>query len=198
MMSIVCRLVRRIRMLFIYMMRLFCYGEIHLRCHIGRGSWLTPSCIFLGDGVYIGRNARIQGILRYNDRHFSPEIHIGDRVSIQQGIHLTCANRIVIGSNTAIAANVTITDIHHPYEDIHVPIEKQDIEVKEVVIGEDCKIYNNSVILPGVHIGRHVTIGANSVVTKDMPDYTVAVGAPARIIREFDFKSGVWERVVGL
>lgn len=139
-------------------------------------------------------NARIEGVKRYNNVCFTPEIIIEDGVSIQQNLHLTCANKIFIGKNTAIAANVTITDIHHPYTDINVPIERQDIEVKEVVIGEECKIYNGAVILPGVHIGKHVSIGANSVANKDIPDYCVVAGAPARIIKRFNFETNQWQK----
>ncbi len=156
---------------------------------------LTPQHIELGENVYIGFHARIEGVENYNDRKFTPLIIIEDGVSIQQNLHMTCANKIVIGANTAIAANVTITDIHHSYTDINTPIEKQDIIVKEVVIGEDCKIYNNVVILPGVHIGKHVTVGANSIVTSDLPDYSVAVGMPAKIIKKYDFENKDWIKV---
>ena len=124
-----------------------------------------------------------------------PKIKFCDGVSVQQNLHLTCANRIVIGRNTAIAANVTITDIIHPYTDVSVPIKYQDIEVLEVEIGEDCNICNNSVILPGVHIGNHVTIGANSIVTKDIPDYCVAAGSPAKIIKKYILHTNTWEKV---
>lgn len=153
----------------------------------------TYDCISMGNARVLN-NARIEGVKRYNNVCFNPEIIIEDGVSIQQNLHLTCANKIVIGKNTAIAANVTITDIHHPYTDINVPIERQDIEVKEVVIGEECKIYNGAVILPGVHIGKHVSIGANSVVNRDIPDYCVVAGAPARIIKRFNFETNQWQK----
>ena len=97
-----------------------------------------------------------------------------------------------VGENTAIAAYVTITDIHHPYDDVEIPIEQQNLEVKEVIIGSDCKIYNGAVILPGVHIGNHVTIGANSVVTHDIPSLSVAVGSPAKVIKHYDPDTKVW------
>ena len=153
---------------------------------------LTPDCISLGDHVYIGYHARIEGVKQYNGMSFCPQIEIGDNVSIEQNLHLTCANRISIGKNTAIAANVTITDIHHPYSDVNLPIERQDIKVKEVIIGEECKIYNNVVLLPGVHIGKHVTIGANSVVNKDIPDYSVVVGIPAKVVKRYDLNNRKW------
>ncbi len=155
---------------------------------------ITPRYISLGRHVRIGPYARIQGIGRYNDRTFSPSIVLHDHVSIEQNVHITCANRIEIGAHTAIAAHVSITDILHPYDDISIPIELQDIRVKEVTIGRDCKIYNGAVILPGVHVGDHCVIGANSVVNTDIPDFCVAAGAPARIVRRYDAASGTWRR----
>lgn len=148
--------------------------------------------ISVGANVIIMNNARIEAVKKYNDVLFHPNIIFKKRVSIQQGVHLTCADSIIIGENTAIAAYVTITDINHPYDDIFKPIEHQDIEVRPVVIGKDSKIYNGAVILPGVNIGNHVTVGANSVVTKDIPDYCVAVGAPAYIVKRYNFEKKKW------
>lgn len=107
---------------------------------------------------------------------------------------MTCARCVEIGENTAIAANVTITDIHHLYDDINTPIERQDIVVNPVRIGKDCKIYNNTVILPGTTIGNHVTVGANSVVSGIIPDYSVVVGAPAVIVKMFDAVEKRWRK----
>jgi acetyltransferase-like isoleucine patch superfamily enzyme len=153
--------------------------------------YLTPSCISLGDKVLICKNARIEGVSIYEGVKFNPKIIIEDNVSIQQNIHLTCANRITIKKETAIAANVTITDINHPYYDINTPIEKQPIEFDEVIIGEACKIYNNAVILPGVILGKHCVVAANSVVIKGNYDnYSVLAGAPAKIIKQY--KDNKW------
>ena len=154
---------------------------------------ITPKYISIGDNVNIFSNCRIQGIRKYNNKLFSPEITFDDNTSVQQNLHLTCAKRIYIGKNTAIASNVTITDIHHPYEDINIAIERQNIKVKEVEIGDDCKIYNNSVILPGTRIGKHCTIGANSVVSGKFPDFCVIVGSPARIVKKYNFEKRIWE-----
>lgn len=174
--------------------RKFRYKSISLSCVINRTNSITPEYVSCGKRVQIGFNARIQGIKQYNEVVFSPKIILEDNVSIQQNVHLTCANSVFIGKNTAIAANVTITDIHHPYTDITVPIEKQNIDVGFVHIGEDCKIYNNAVILPNVTIGKHVTIGANCVVNKDVPDYCVVVGIPAKIIKRYDFDTQTWRK----
>lgn len=148
----------------------------------------------MGNFVTVYNDSRIEGVCRYNGVVFNPMIVLEDGVCIQQEFHLTCAKSVFVGRNTAIAAHVTITDIHHPYTDVSVPIEKQNIVTKPVRIGMDCKIYNGVVILPGVTIGNHVTIGANSVVNHDIPDFSVAVGSPAKIIKKFNFKSQSWEK----
>lgn len=161
---------------------------------IYRPTCFTGKNIRLGKGVFLYKFCRIQAITRYLNVDFNPLISLGDNVSIQQNCHITCAERIFIGSNTSIAANVTITDIDHPYTDIKVAPERQPIKVKPVAIGEDCKIYNNAVILYGVKIGKHCVIGANTVVNRDIPDYCVAVGIPARIVKRYNFETKSWER----
>lgn len=170
------------------------YVEFHLSDYIIKPIHITPQYIKFGKHVMIYYYGRIDGVSKYNNQRFTPLITFGDHVRIQQNLHLTCAKSITIGENTAIAANVTITDINHPYTEINIPIERQDLEVEAVTIGKDCKIYNNVVILPGTKIGDHVTIGANSVVRGSLPDYCVAVGMPAVIIKKYDPSIGQWRR----
>jgi acetyltransferase-like isoleucine patch superfamily enzyme len=163
--------------------------------HIGLPLLITPRCISLGKNVYIKKGARIEGVSQFLNNNFNPSINIEDDVSIEQNLHLTCANKIQIGKNTAIASNVTITDINHPYTDINLAPERQPIEVTFVKIGEDCKIYNNVVILPSSIIGKHTIIGANSVVMgKTYPDFCVLVGAPAKIIKRYNFDTKNWQK----
>lgn len=177
-----------------YFSNRFRFKSIQKNSFINSPLKITPFCISLGENVRIFKNCRIEGVVKYNKINFIPHIQIENNVSIQQNLHLTCANSIVIGENTAIASNVTITDIHHTYVDINIPIEKQDISVLQVDIGKNCKIYNNSVILPGSKIGNHVTIGANSVVAIEIPDYCVVVGAPAKIIKRYNFETKNWNK----
>lgn len=184
-----------IRRVCLYVINRWRYKEYHLSCVVRSPLQVTPSCIVLHPHVCIGKHARIEGVFEYNAKRFTPVIEFGEGCTVEQGLHLTCAHHVTIGRNTAVAAYVTISDIHHPYENVDIPIEQQDIEVHEVMIGDDCKIYNGAVITPGVHIGKHVTIGANAVVTSDIPDYCVAVGAPARIIKRYDSISRTWEKL---
>jgi acetyltransferase-like isoleucine patch superfamily enzyme len=144
--------------------------------------------------VVIWKNARIEGVKQYNGQVFQPNIILEDYVSIQQNLHLTCANRIVIRKNAAIAANVTITDINHLHADINIPIESQNIVAGFVEIGEGSKVYNNAVILPGVHLGKNSVVAANSVVKSGVyPDYCILAGNPARIVRQYNTQSNSWE-----
>ncbi|MDQ0903913.1 DapH/DapD/GlmU-related protein [Paenibacillus sp. V4I7] len=146
----------------------------------------------LGDRVIIFANSRIELIENYMNNKYKPNFVMGNDSQIHQNCHITCAGNISIGNNVIITANVTITDIIHPYEDTNMPINFQEIKVGEVNIGDQTYIYNNAVILPNVKIGKHCVIGANSLVNKNIPDYSVVVGNPARIIRQFDNTIKQW------
>lgn len=178
----------------IFLTRKTQFREYHWSNRVASMKMIKPKYISLGECVCIGHNARIEGVDHWNDAKFEPLIAIGHHTTIQQDVHITCAKNVHIGSFTAIAARVTITDINHPYENITTPIDKQDIVVNAVSIGDQCKIYNGAVILPGVQIGRHCVIGANSVVNTNIPDYSVAVGIPAKIIKRYDFNRKEWRK----
>ncbi|MBK0384098.1 hypothetical protein I5M32_14100 [Pedobacter sp. SD-b] len=155
---------------------------------------ITPKFIKIGKGVVIREYARVEGITKYAGENFFPKIEFGENVKIQQSLHLTCAKKVFVGKETAIAANVTITDINHGYEILDIPPERQKINVQEVYIGMNCKIYNNAVILPGTILGKQVIVGANSVVKGVFPDYCVIAGAPAKIIKRYNFTNKQWEK----
>ena len=91
-----------------------------------------------------------------------------------------------IGDKVLLSPNVYITDCDHEYRNINVPVIDQGIvqRSQKVSIGEGSYIGINAVIVGNVKIGRHCVIGANSVVTKDVPDYCVAVGSPAKVIKQ--------------
>lgn len=112
--------------------------------------------------------------------------------SIGRFCHIFTTHRITIEENVLIAENVYISDNLHSYEDIRIPIINQEIRQKnDVVIGAGSWIGENVCII-GASIGKHCIIGANSVVTHDIPDYCVAVGAPAKIIKRYDVNKKSW------
>lgn len=103
-----------------------------------------------------------------------------------------------ICSNVNIGPFVFLTDHNHNFENPDVPIKDQGISVKSganLVIGEGSWLGTKVTVVGDVHIGKHCVIGANAVVTKDIPDYSVAVGIPARVVRQFDFLTGEWKKV---
>jgi acetyltransferase-like isoleucine patch superfamily enzyme len=156
---------------------------------------LTPKSITLGNNISINNNCRLEGVLSHAGINYNPLIELNDNVNIEQNLHLTCANKITIGTDTAISANVTITDIIHPFENNGVIYKNQQLIVKEVGIGSNCLILNNSVILPGAFIGNSCIVGANSVVREGIyPDFSVLAGSPARIVKQYDTIKKQWVR----
>lgn len=106
--------------------------------------------------------------------------------------HIWCSHSITFEKNVLTANHVYVSDNLHEYEDITVPIVKQPIkQLKCVVIGEGSWLGENVCVI-GACIGKHCVIGANSVVTHDIPDYCVAVGVPAKVIKRYDFETKKW------
>ena len=120
----------------------------------------------------------------------NPVVRIGDRCLIGRGSGIVGHLGIDIGDDVWTGHHVYITDQNHGYERVDVPISMQTQPEKMVIIGEGSWIGAGSVILPGAHIGKHVAIGANSVVNGDVPEYCVAVGSPARVVKRYSEASG--------
>lgn len=138
-------------------------------------------CISIGDGVIIGKN--ITMTVWKND---VPGIDIGARTRIGENAHITCINHIVIGKDVLTGRNLLITDNAHGNRQEAVsmipPIKRHLISKGEVFIGDGVWMGDNVCILPGVNIGNNSIIGANAVVSKDVPAFSVVVGASCRII----------------
>lgn len=121
------------------------------------------------------------------------DIVIGNYTRI--GFTNTLIGPVTIGDKVNIAQNVVISGLNHNFEDIDKPIAEQDITTKQITIEDNVWIGANSSILPGVRIGKHVVIGAGSVVTRDIPSYSVAVGNPARVVKQYDFEKKQWVKM---
>lgn len=104
---------------------------------------------------------------------------------IGERCRISIANSLEIGEKVLLSPNVYITDCDHEYRNIKIPVIDQGLVQRgqRVSIGEGSYIGINAVIVGNVKIGKHCVIGANSVVTKDVPDYCVAVGSPTRVIK---------------
>jgi len=122
-----------------------------------------------------------------------PVLEVGDGTTIGNFNHIYATQSVIIEDHVLTADKVYITDNLHSYADPDMPIIQQPIkQIKEVRIGAGSWIGENVCII-GATIGKHCTIGANSVVTHDIPDYSVAVGAPARVIKQYNFETKQWE-----
>ena len=109
--------------------------------------------------------------------------------------HIKCSEKITIGKNVLTADKVYISDNSHEYHNVYMPIRLQKIvQLKNVVIGDGAWIGENVCII-GASVGKGSVIGANSVVTKSIPDYSIAVGTPAEIIKFYNKKTKIWEKV---
>ena len=125
----------------------------------------------------------------------SCELFIDNGVIIGHYAHIFATKCIHICGNVLIADHVYISDNIHGYEKVNVPIKDQPIVQKnEVRIGENSWLGENVCVI-GARIGRNCIVGANSVVTHDIPDYCVAVGSPAKVIKKFNFTTQKWEKV---
>lgn len=159
-----------------------------------------PTTIFNEQYISIGRDTLIgpsislsAGMVPGQKCITNPVVSIGDRCLIGRGSGIVGHFSIEIGNDVWTGHNVYITDQNHGYEDITKPISQQSQPERAVKIGDGSWLGYGSVVLPGVTIGRHVVVGANSVVTHDLPDYSVAVGVPARVIKQF--VDGEWVKV---
>jgi acetyltransferase-like isoleucine patch superfamily enzyme len=144
----------------------------------------NPRFISLGTGVFIRDGARLEAVPRAGEA--SPEVRIGNNVSIEQDFHLACCSRITINDNVSIAARCAVVDITHPYWEVDVGKNLAASVLSGlhgVKIGRRVFLGIGVTILPNVEIGEGAVIGAHSVVMNDIPAFAVATGVPAKVIR---------------
>jgi acetyltransferase-like isoleucine patch superfamily enzyme len=157
----------------------------------------SPQCITIGSHVLIRAYSRIEAITSFAGTSYSPNIYIDDGAHIELSAHISAYDSVRIGKRVVLAGHVYLSDHDHGFEDIDTPIMQQPLRSKgPVVIGDDCWLGEGSTVTSGVTLGRHVIVGANSVVVRSVPDYCVVAGSPARIIRKYNVTTKSWERVV--
>jgi acetyltransferase-like isoleucine patch superfamily enzyme len=140
----------------------------------------------VGSDVFVGAGSWIQVLEQEAPPGVEPEIVIGDGTSIAGFCVLSAACSIRIGQKVLMARNVYVADHGHAFSDIDAAVLEQGLrDVRPVEIGDGAWLGQNVFVAPGVSIGRGAVVGANSVVLSDVPDYSIAVGVPARIVRTF-------------
>lgn len=145
----------------------------------------NPKAISIGKNVTILKHARLEAVDPWDGRE--PKICIGDGTSAQFYFHCGAAKSVTIGKNVLISGNVYITDHDHVFSDPNYPPRlSNELNVKPVVIEDGVWLGEGCSVLKGVTIGLRSVVGANAVVTKDVPPFTVVGGVPARVIRKID------------
>jgi acetyltransferase-like isoleucine patch superfamily enzyme len=187
-----------------YIGRLFVFlyrASIRLRCkcfsllisgafaQFGRRTALTypvrlggEERIAIGDQVFIGAGSWLQALPDGNNHSIA--ISIGSGTSVAGACVISAVRQVVLEENVLLARNVYISDHSHKYTETDMPVLAQGLDnVEPVLIRQGAWLGQNVVVCPGVTIGKGAVIGANSVVNRDVPDFAVAVGSPARVVK---------------
>lgn len=152
------------------------------------------SKIKIGNNVTILKNCRMAVYGEGN----TESLVIGNRCYIGFGFTALAYSdsKIIIGDDVLIASNVLISSENHGINpELFQPYMSQKLIGANVMVGDGCWIGEKVCILPGVSIGKKSVIGAGAVVTKSIPDYSIAAGNPARVIKRYNFNTKKWERV---
>lgn len=192
-------------------------NSIHGLARLGYNLLLTkinfPNARIIRFPVYIKGKSRIiigkgftSGVgLRLDCEQFHPESNpylvIGNNVEVNDYVHIGCVHSIIIEDNVLIASKVFITDHNHGvYSGDSNHSSPMDSPKSRIVTGKPVYIEQNVwlgemvTVLPGVRIGKGSIIGSNSVVSRDIPPFSIAVGTPAKVVKSFNFDSGRWEK----
>lgn len=188
--------------LFRFLANLFCRATSHFvtRYHksslatFGRGGSIGPgfqtNCphyVHLGEGVVINDHCWVsfdEAAHRNKLVRDKPRVYVGDRSYIGRFATIACVEEVLIGKDVLIADRVFIGDCYHGFSRTDIPIKDQNVyPAGKVTIEDGAWIGIGAAILPNVRVGKNAVIGANSVVRCDVPDYHVAAGVPAKIIR---------------
>jgi acetyltransferase-like isoleucine patch superfamily enzyme len=171
-------------------------------------SWfVNPFIHKKGKGARICRSARLD-VLPFRKFELADQATIEDFCVINNGvgdvtigpssrvgISSVVIGPVRIGTQVIIAQHVVISGLNHSYESLDKPIRLQPPTSRCVVIEDECWIGANAVITAGVRIGKHSVVAAGSIVTKDVPPYSVVGGNPARLLKAYNPESQSWEKV---
>ena len=151
------------------------------------GDVFGESRISIGSGTLIAAFVSLSVGMpgEYIDPKGEPVITIGDRCLVGRGSSIIARRRVEIADDVTIAPAVYVTDHNHSYANVQIPIGQQWPAEDDVSIGEGSWLGSGVIVLPGAHIGRHVTVAAGSIVRGEIPDYSVIAGVPAKVVRRY-------------
>lgn len=156
--------------------------------------------IDFGEQLTTGFGCRLEGFAGNNPT--GVKLHFGNNVQINDYVHMVAMENITIGDNVLMASHVFISDNSHgSYKgddrdsSPEVPPTEREYSTSPVIIGKNCWIGEGVIIMPGVEIGEGCVIGAHSIVNKSIPPKTIAVGAPAKVVKIWDDVNNQWRKV---
>ncbi len=163
-----------------------------------RGFFRYPSTIRSLGEIKVGKNCRFGRYSTIELFNSDSELSVGDGFRSNSYLHIGVQSSVVIGKNVLVASGVYISDHSHgaygklePSNPLTPPVDRQ-LHVAPVIIGDNVWLGEKVAILPGVRVGNGVIVGAGAVVTKDIPDYSIVAGVPAKVIKRYDFASSTW------
>lgn len=139
----------------------------------------------------LGANSMIEDFSIINNA--VGDVFIGDRTLV--GLSCVVIGPVTIGNDILIAQHVVLSALNHNYEDVSLPIKDQGVNTLEIVVEDEVWIGANAVITAGTRIGKHAIVAGGSVVTKDVPPYSIVGGNPARLLKQYNFETKQWEKV---
>lgn len=153
------------------------------------GTKLPPSHAPYSLGLHNLRNFFVRhairscgnGVVLEQNIHLSPHIEIGNNVFVDEDVKIR--RETIIGNNVLIASGVQLVTVDHIFTDTEKPICFQGESISRIVIGDDVWIGTNAIILPGVNLGSHSIVAAGAVVTKNVPEWAIVGGVPARVLK---------------
>jgi len=160
----------------------------------GKGSkvrWRTRMDVFPYNRFDLGKACIIEDFSTINNA--VGNVILGNNVLV--GLNNVIIGPVTMGNNILLAQNVVMSGLNHEYQDIEVSISDQGVTTKQISIEDNSWIAANCVITAGVTIGKHSIVAAGSVVTKDVPPYSIVGGNPAKLLKKYDFESKAWVRV---
>lgn len=165
------------------------------------GFFRYPSTIRSLGLIKVGKNCRFGRYSTIELFNSDSELSIGDGFRSNSYLHIGVQSSVVIGKNVLVASGVYISDHSHgAYSNFEssdpfiAPVHRQ-LFAAPIVIGDNVWLGEKVAILPGVRVGNGVIVGAGAVVTKDIPDYSIVVGVPAKVIKRYDFASSTWRHI---
>jgi acetyltransferase-like isoleucine patch superfamily enzyme len=144
---------------------------------------LSRNGITFGDRVTVGRFAMIRPTRAYGGGELGEGLVVGNNSNIGAYCYIGCSGGIRIGNNVMMSPRVSLYAENHNFSDTDRPMKEQGVTRAPIVIEDDCWIASHAVVLAGVTIGRGSIVAAGSVVTDDVPPYSIVAGVPARVIR---------------